>query len=180
MPINTAGDWTTVRNLTISGQAGVVEVPPGTYGAFNASGRNTFVFGVVNSTQPTAYNLESLTLSGASTLTLAGPIVLTVRDALTMTGGTVGAADVPPKFVLRIASNSPDAVKLSGRSVLYGIVRAPDGAVTIEGTARLRGTVTCDRLIVTGHQPQEPYHVSYTIPFLYHSRYFPTIEEITA
>src|SRR6202008_561781 len=97
------------------------------------------------------YNLESLTLSGASALTLAGPIVLTVRDALTMTGGTVGAADNPRKLVLRVASNSPDAVKLSGRSVLYGIVRAPEGTVKIEGTARLRGTVSCDRLIVSGN-----------------------------
>ena len=148
---DTAGDWTTLRNLTLSGQAGVVEVPPGTYGAFAASGRTTFVFGVANSAQPTVYNLESLTLSGSSTLALAGPIVLTIRDTLTMTGAPVGAADNPQKLLLRVASSSTDAVKLSGRSVLYGIVRAPNGTVTIEGTARLRGTVSCDRLIVSGN-----------------------------
>lgn len=64
----TAGDWTTVRNLTISGRAGAVAVPPGTYGAFATSGRNAFVFGIANSTQPAVYNLESLSLGGGSEL----------------------------------------------------------------------------------------------------------------
>jgi len=35
--------------------------------------------------------------------------------------------------------------------VLYGVVRAPRGAVEIAGRGRLRGTVTCDRLSVSGN-----------------------------
>jgi RHS repeat-associated protein len=145
-----AGDWTTLRNLTLTGKAGSVAVPPGTYGAFAASGRNSFILGVANSTEPTVYNLERLSLAGGSDLILAGPIVLTVKDTVTMVGSTVGAADNPRLLILKISSNSPDAVKLSGTSVLYAITRAPAGIVTVEGHARLRGTVSCDQLIVRG------------------------------
>src|SRR6185369_6998934 len=72
----TIGDPTTLRNLSISGSAGTVVVPPGTYGQFSASGRNVLVSGVANSQSPTVYNLEELTLTGSSELRLAGPIVL--------------------------------------------------------------------------------------------------------
>lgn len=144
-----AGDWTTLRNLTLSGQAGAVTVPPGTYGAFTSGSHNAFVFGVANSTQPTTYNLESLTLTGGSELILNGPIVLTVKNTVTLVGSTIGAADNPRQLLLRVSSTT-DAVKVSGTSVLYGIVRAPQGTVTIEGHGRLRGTVACDGLVVSG------------------------------
>ena len=145
-----AGDWTTLRNLTLSGKAGAVTVPPGTYGAFAAGSHNAFVFGVTNSTQPTVYNLESLSLTGGSELILNGPIVLTIKNTVTLVGSTVGAADNPRQLLLKVSSNNADAVKVSGTSVLYGIVRAPQGTVTIEGHGRLRGTVSCDRLVVSG------------------------------
>ncbi|HEX6651003.1 MAG TPA: hypothetical protein VF075_15735, partial [Pyrinomonadaceae bacterium] len=58
-----AGDFATLRNLTLIGRAGAVAVPPGTYGAFAAGSHNAFVFGVANSTTPTVYNLESLSLT---------------------------------------------------------------------------------------------------------------------
>jgi hypothetical protein len=145
-----AGDWTTLRNLTLSGQAGAITVPPGTYGAFESGSHNAFVFGVANSTQPAIYNLESLALTGGSELILNGPVILTVKNTVTLVGSTIGAAADPRQLTLRVSSNTADAVKVSGTSVLYGIVRAPQGTVTIEGHGRLRGTVSCDRLVVNG------------------------------
>jgi len=145
-----AGDWATLRNLTLSGQAGAITVPPGTYGAFTSGSHNAFVFGVANSTQPTNYNLESLALTGASQLILNGSVVLTVKNAVTLVGSTIGAADNPRQLLLKVSSTNTDAVKVSGTSVLYGIVRAPQGTITIEGHGRLRGTVACDRLAVSG------------------------------
>jgi RHS repeat-associated protein len=148
------GDPTTLRNLSISGNGGTIVVPPGTYGDFTVSGRNVLVFGVQNSPTPTIYNLEELSLSGSSELQLAGPIVLTVKNRVTITGSTLGAADNPRRLLLKIATglaDANDALKVSGNAVLYGIVRAPQGTITIEGSGRVRGTVSCNYLFVNGN-----------------------------
>ncbi len=151
----TFGDSATLRNLTLSGKAGGVAVPPGTYGKFSASSHTAFVFGVAGSAQPTVYNLEDLSLSGGSELRLAGPVVLTVRNSVTLSGSTVGASSDPRRLVLRLsgapAANTESGLKLSGNSVLYAVVRAPQREVTITGNGRLRGTVTCDYLFVNGN-----------------------------
>ena len=143
-----AGDWATVRNLTLGGRAGAVIVPPGTYGRFAASSRTAFIFGVAGSTEPTVYNLESLALTGGSELRLAGPVTLTVKSGVTLTGSTVGAANDPRRMLLKMSEGE---LKISGSGVLYGIVRAPQSLITIEGNGRLRGTVSCDRLTVSGN-----------------------------
>ncbi|HYI07797.1 MAG TPA: discoidin domain-containing protein [Thermoanaerobaculia bacterium] len=145
---DSAGDFSTIRNLSISGKAGNVTVPPGTYGELSASGRNALVFGVAGSTTPSVYNLESIHLTGGSELRLAGPAVVTVKNGVTMHGSTIGAADDPKRLVLRLAGGTLD---VGGNAVLYAIVRAPVGAVNIAGNGRLRGTVSCDRLTVAGN-----------------------------
>ncbi|HEX7957705.1 MAG TPA: hypothetical protein VF508_12215, partial [Pyrinomonadaceae bacterium] len=148
------GDPATLRNLNISGNAGSVVVPPGTYGKFNVGGRNVLVFGVENSVKPTVYNLEELSLTGGSELRLVGPVTLRVRNKVSLVGSTVGASDNPKRLMLEIADGlgAPgDALKISGNAVLYGIVRAPQGDITIEGNGRLRGTVSCDYLFVNGN-----------------------------
>src|SRR6185436_3512344 len=100
----TIGDPATLRNLLISGSAGTIAVPPGTYGQSNVSGRNVRVFADANSQTPTVYNLEELTLTGSSELRLAGPIVLTVKNRVTLSGSTLGAADNPKRLLLKIAA----------------------------------------------------------------------------
>jgi RHS repeat-associated protein len=148
------GDPSTLRNLTISGSAGTIAVQSGTYGQFSVAGRNVLVFGDANSQTPTVYNLEELTLTGSSELRLAGPIVLNVKNRVTLSGSTLGAADNPKRLLLKIAtglSDPEDALKVSGNAVLYGIVRAPQGTITIEGSGRVRGTVACNYLFVNGN-----------------------------
>jgi RHS repeat-associated protein len=142
------GDFSTLRNLSLSGKAGAVSVPPGTYGGFSLGGRAILVLGVENSIEPSVYNLQNLTLSGGSELRLAGPVALTIRNGVSLTGSTVGAADTPRRMMLKVASGE---VKVGGDSVLYGIVRAPQSLVEISGRGRVRGTVTCDRLTVNGN-----------------------------
>ncbi|HEY0140201.1 MAG TPA: RHS repeat-associated core domain-containing protein [Thermoanaerobaculia bacterium] len=146
------GDAATLRHLDVGGNAGSVPVPPGTYGRFTVSGRNTLVLGVAGSIEPAVYNLEELALTGGSSLHLAGPVTLRVRKAVTLVGSTVGAADDPKRLRLEVAHGRPaDAVKVGGTGVLYGIVRAPRGTITIYGSGRLRGTVACDVLHVDGN-----------------------------
>ena len=79
------------------------------------SGRNVLVFGDASSQTPTVYNLEELTLTGSSELRLAGPIVLTVKNRVTLSGSTLGAADNPKRLLLKIATpltDSEDALKV--------------------------------------------------------------------
>jgi fibro-slime domain-containing protein/RHS repeat-associated protein len=142
------GDFTTLRHLSLSGKAGAVALPPGTYGRLTASSHTAFVLGVENSAQPSVYNLEELTLSGGSELRLAGPVALTVKNNVTLTGSTLGAVDSPSRLLLKVSQGT---VTLNGSAVLYGVVRAPRGTVTVGGGARLRGTVVCDRLVVNGN-----------------------------
>jgi RHS repeat-associated protein len=148
------GDPATLRHLSLSGQAGAVAVPPGAYGRFSAGGRTALVLGVAGSAEPAAYDLEELTLSGGSELRLAGPVRLRVRNKVTLVGSTVGAADDPRRLLLEIADGqgpAGDALKVGGKGVLYAVVRAPRGGVTVEGNGRVRGTVACDRLHVSGN-----------------------------
>lgn len=143
-----AGNFSTLRDLSLSGNAGAVIVPAGTYGKFTASSHTAFVFGVANATEPSIYNLEALTLSGSSELRLAGPVILNVKNKVSLSGSTVGAAAEPKRLSLRIAT---EGLSMSGGAVLYGIVRAPEGLVSISGKARVRGTVSCDRLQISGN-----------------------------
>jgi len=143
-----AGDFSTLRDLSLSGKAGAVIVPPGTYGKFSASSRSAFIFGVANATEPSTYNLEELSLSGSSELRLVGPVILNVKNKVSLVGSTLGAAEDPKRMSLAIAG---EGLSLSGGAVLYGIVRAPQGLVSITGKSRVRGTVSCDRLQINGN-----------------------------
>ena len=51
-----AGDFSTLRHLTLNSGAGVVAVPPGTYGSFTANGGSGFRIGVAGAVAPVAYN----------------------------------------------------------------------------------------------------------------------------
>ncbi|HWA27178.1 MAG TPA: MBG domain-containing protein, partial [Lacunisphaera sp.] len=73
------GDFATLRNLTLSGSAGMVAVPSGTYGNFSASGNSGFILGVAGSTEPAVYNLQNLSVGGlpggAPKLQVVGPVI---------------------------------------------------------------------------------------------------------
>jgi hypothetical protein len=79
---DSAGNWATVRDLKLSGQAGTVAVPPGSYRDFTASGQTGLVLGLAGATQPSSYNFQSLTLNGQARLEVVGPIVLTLNSGL--------------------------------------------------------------------------------------------------
>ncbi|HEX5887480.1 MAG TPA: hypothetical protein VFY61_02205, partial [Pyrinomonadaceae bacterium] len=145
---DTIGDPATLRHLSISGKAGAVVVPPGTYGRFLASGHTAFVLGVEGATVPSVYNLEELSLSGGSELRVVGPVKLTVKGNVTLVGSSVGAPDDPLRLTLQIAQGT---VSVTGNGVLYAIVRNPQGLITIPGNGRIRGTVTADRLLIDGN-----------------------------
>ena len=141
------GDFATLRNLTLNNTAGQRAILPGTYGSFTANSGSGFIIGVAGGTQPTVYNLSSLTLNSSSQLQLVGPVVLTISAGLTFNASSMTSSN-PDWLQLRVASGG---VTLNSNSVLYGSVIAPSGTITINGNARLTGNITADRLIINSN-----------------------------
>lgn len=146
-PGQSPGDFFTLRDLTLNGNVGNVEVPPGTYREFTANGSNGFIFGIAGSSQPSIYNFDRLVLSGRSELKIVGPVILTLARELTL-NGAMGVAANPLWLNLNVAAGG---VKLNGGSSLFGLVRAPAGEVSLEGNTLLQGSVQCDRLNLNGN-----------------------------
>jgi hypothetical protein len=140
------GDWATLRNLTLNGNAGVRTVPPGAYGDFTANGNAAFVLGVAGATQPAIYHFQRLTLNGQSKFEIVGPVIVTVANGFSA-NGTFGASNNPSWLTLNIHSGG---LTLNGSCSVHGYVVAPNGTVIINGNSRLVGGVVCDRLTVNG------------------------------
>jgi hypothetical protein len=134
------GDFATIKNLTLSGATGLIAVPAGTYGTFTAGTGGGFILGVTGSTVPTVYSFDALTLNGLAVLQVAGPVTITVRNLVTLTG-MAGDAGHPEWLRINVAIG--DAVVNAGTNV-YGFLSVPAGNVTVGGT--LRGGVISDRL----------------------------------
>ncbi|HEU5078828.1 MAG TPA: chitobiase/beta-hexosaminidase C-terminal domain-containing protein [Opitutaceae bacterium] len=144
LPTQSAGDFATIRDLTLNGNVGAVTVPAGTYGRLTANTGSSFVLGMAGATQPAEYNLQGLTLNSGSHLEIAGPVILTIANGVSL-NGTVGAAAQPKLLTLKIASGG---VTLNSGAALSGVVLAPTGTITLNGPAQLIGRIACDRLVL--------------------------------
>ncbi|MGH8020684.1 MAG: PKD domain-containing protein [Opitutaceae bacterium] len=142
----TAGDWSTVRNLTLNGNAGQHAVPPGAYGNFSANGGSGFTLGVAGASEPAVYHFQRLTLNGQTRVELVGPVVVTVAFGFTA-NGLVGSENEPSWLKLGIHSGG---FTLNGGCSVFGHVASPAGTTIINGNSRLEGGLVCDRLIVNG------------------------------
>ncbi|MCW5548115.1 MAG: hypothetical protein KIT44_04055 [Opitutaceae bacterium] len=145
-PGQLAGDFSTLRHLTLNGNAGRIAVPPGAYGNFTANGSGGFVLGIAGSTAPAEYAFQRLTLNGASTLEVVGPVVVTLANGLA-TNATLGLAGHPEWLNLRFAAGG---LTLNGGARTHARVEVPAGAVTLNGNAQLIGGVAAYRLTVNG------------------------------
>ncbi len=142
-----AGDFATIRNLTLNGNAGTLTVPPGAYGKLTANGSSSFVLGRAGATQPDVYNLQGLVLNGASTLQIAGPVVIVVGSGVTV-NGAAGNSEHPDWLSLQVATGG---VTANGNAVFAGSIVAPNGTVILNGGSTLTGLITSDSLIISTH-----------------------------
>jgi hypothetical protein len=140
-------DFSTVRDLTLNGNVGVVTVPAGAYGSFTANGSNRLRLGVAGSTTPTVYHLQRLTVNGNAQVEIVGPVILHLANAISL-NGSMGNGAHPEWLELNIASGG---LTLNGNVNLFGSVTAPNGGVTVNGNSTLSGGVRCDRLTVNGN-----------------------------
>jgi hypothetical protein len=141
------GDFATIRNLSLNSNMGQIAVPPGVYGDFTANGGSGFTLGVAGATQPASYALQHLTLNGNARLEIAGPVELTLANAVTF-NGDAGSADHSAWLRLKVAR---DGVTLIGGSSLAALVTAPNSTVVINGNSKLAGALACDRLTLNGN-----------------------------
>jgi len=139
------GDFSTLKNLTLNGGAGVRAIPPGTYGNFAANGGSGFILGDANSVVPVTYQFQRLTLNGSATLQLVGPTVVKLGDTL-IVNATAGSAAHPRWLTIQVASGG---VTLNLGATLYGEVVAPTGTVMIGDSATLNGNSSSDRLSIS-------------------------------
>jgi hypothetical protein len=146
------GDPTTLRNLTLTEQAGEVLLPPGTYGQVIAHGPSSLVLGVAGTTEPAVYNLQGLMLTDASRLRLLGPVTINLAAGLEW-NDTSGSREHPEGLTVNVAGG---AVTLNGASEFAGVLRAPASIVTLKGTARLRGMLMAGQLTLKGQALDQP------------------------
>lgn len=151
----TPGDFATLRNLILTGPAGYVTVPPGTYGNLTANAGNGFILGVPDATEPTVYNLQSLILNASSQLQIVGPVTLVLANGTAINfGSTVGNPAHPEWLNVKVAAGG---IILNASSALNGYVSAPTGMVIINASSTLTGEVIADRLIINANGVlQEP------------------------
>ena len=146
-PGQSPGDFATLRNLTLNGNAGAIAVPPGSYGSFIANGNGSFVLGIAGATEPAVYNLQALTLNGTAQLQIVGPVVLTLASGTNL-NGSVGSSPHPEWLTLQLAAGG---LTLNGNVSFSGVVIAPGGTVVVNGSSTLHGHVTADRLPINGN-----------------------------
>ena len=144
---DSAGSFSTVRDLTVNGNVGSVTVPAGTYRDFTVNGNNSLILGVAGAIQAAVYNFRSLDFNGNSQLTIVGPVIVTVAQDVSF-NGNVGNSDHPEWLAVNLYSGD---LTLNGTVSLYGSVVAPAGEVTINGQGTLRGGLICDSLTINGN-----------------------------
>lgn len=142
------GDPTTVRNLTLNGGPGTVILPPGNYGAVTVNGGTRLLLGQSGDTNSALYSMQSLAVNGGGVIELAGPVVLTVAKNVMINAGSANAGNHPEWLVLNVAEGG---LTLNGTARLGGTVVAPKGSVNLNGNAVLTGSVAADRLVLNGN-----------------------------
>jgi hypothetical protein len=147
-PSQSAGDWTTVRNLTLLSAAGQVPVPAGVYGNFTAQGASGFTLGVTGTSEPTVYHFQSLTLNSGAQLQVIGRVIIVLGNSFNVNGGTVGNSANPAWLTLNIHAGN---LTLNQGASVYAYVTAPVGVVTINGGGQLVGGLASDRLTVNSN-----------------------------
>ncbi len=144
--IQTAGNFATLRHLTLNGNVGAVAIPPGIYGDFAANGGSGFVLGVAGATTPAVYAFQRLSLNGNSSLSVVGPVIVTLANTLTA-NSSLGSSVRPDWLTLQFSSGG---LTLNGQTAAYAYVLATNGTVTINGQGLLVGGLVSDRLTING------------------------------
>jgi len=140
---DTLGDPATLRDLTLNSANASATLPAGSYGSLMLNG-GVLVLGAADATEPSVYELQSLTLNGNARLVLAGPVVLRCAGNLNLNSGS--ALQGTGALLIELAQGGLTV----NNGTLTAIVLAPSGTITLNGNAVLIGRVEADRLVLNG------------------------------
>jgi Tfp pilus assembly protein PilX len=152
-----------------SSSGGDITIPPGSYGDLNISG------GANVHLSAGAYNINSLTESGGSTIIIdSGPVILNVAGnginsnskAVDLSGGSVtNASLLPTNFQIMYAGTAK--VALSGGGQASGLVYAPNSSLAFSGGSNWYGAVIGGIITDTGgtaiHYDRRLQNTAYTL-----------------
>jgi Tfp pilus assembly protein PilX len=121
---------------------------PGNYGTISLSGQNTLVLA------PGVYNIYSLSLSGQSSITSTGPVVLNFpsgsQNPISISGqGVQSSSNIPNDFQINYGGTG--TVQLSGNGSSYAVVDAPNAALTVSGNGVFYGRVVGKTISYSGN-----------------------------
>jgi hypothetical protein len=148
---NISGSCGTISDCTNNGSKNVI-LAPGQYGNLSASGGTT-----VHVSKGT-YSLNSLTLSGNSTLVVdSGPVVMNIAGislsnggtALDLSGGSMSNASGIPSNLQFYYGGSRSA-KLSGGAGNFAVVYAPNSPITLSGGSHFYGSIIGSTITLSG------------------------------
>ncbi len=143
-PRQAAGDFATVRHLTLGEDLGLLPVPPGHYGDFAAADGSGFVLGRAGDRTPAVYSFHSLAFARRARLTLAGPVVVTLGSGLLLRG-SAGFIAQPDWLDLRFVRGG---LTVGEDATLAARATAPQGTVLLSEDARFVGWLAADRLAI--------------------------------
>ena len=126
------GSWSAVHNLNLNSNVGAVTVPVGSYGTFTANSGCSLILGTTGATTPSTYSFDGLTLNSASNLVVNGPVVIQVKNGVTVNSGCVFGNQQNPAWTSLNITNG--GLTLNSNGTLYGFVQAPTSSTNINGT----------------------------------------------
>jgi hypothetical protein len=141
-----SGDFSKLRNLTLQNKAGLVSVPPGSYGNFTANNKTGFILGSAESTHPDVYYFDGLTLNSHSELKIVGPVVLVLNSALNVNSHVIVGNELHPEWLM-LESSTGD-LRLNAQCRFYGGAILPNNQLTLNAHAEMVGQVWSSRLTV--------------------------------
>ena len=142
----TIGTWSTVHNLTLNSNAGAITVPAGSYGAFTANSATSFILGTAGATTPSIYSFDSLNLNSTSSLVVNGPVIIQVRNGVTLNSSSFLGNQQNPSWVsLKITTGG---LNINSNGTLYGFVEAPTSTVSINNGKLVGSVISASNLNV--------------------------------
>jgi hypothetical protein len=103
---------------------------------------------------PGVYNIYSLSLSGQSSITSTGPVVLNFPSAsqnpISISGqGVQSSSNIPNDFQVNYGGTG--TVSLSGNGASYAVVDAPNSALSVSGNGDFYGRVVGKTINYSGN-----------------------------
>ncbi len=138
------GDFATLKNLTFNQGAGPVAIPPGAYGNFTLNNEAEIVLGIEGAEEPAVYHFQKLSLNSSTKATIAGPVLLRVKQQLNLNAETT-LGNPGRENLLRLELATAN-LTLNSHSTFYGAAYLPEGRLTVNAHSLFEGYLQSEQL----------------------------------